>query len=164
MIHVTLIDYKKLYEDSLREIKDLTDEKAAIETLLETVKTAHNASVVKMHDEAVFFDAEIDAYNERLDSIADKLGGEGTIEERIDLKNATMTVLKETNRLLTDKIATLESKIRYMAEERVDPQIVVDDSMGMKYDELSQMYRNAMEHITTLEDKLANIITICTNE
>lgn len=158
MIHVTLIDYKRLYEDALKETETLKETIKEKDWETTTLKKAHNELVErnnKLEGRIVEIKTE---QMEKMENLADIVGGEGSLEDRIyairELNEHLHAALRYTNEEIIRKDGRIAELLSENAEVNATEAFM---ELKMSYDRLhddyyslKEMYDNAQKTIDRL--------------
>lgn len=161
MIHITLIDYKKLYEDSLRKIEErdfvIENQKADLETL----KDLHNKDVERVSEiTRNICDLKVE-HLENEERLCDLLGGEGSLEDRIT--SAKELISHQNNALgyAHEQITSKDARIAELMKEGITDK---DEALM----ELHQSYQRLQDDYYSLASLYDNaqktIDRLCSNE
>lgn len=159
MIHITLIDYKKLFENAEREIEELKFEKKAADDDMKALKTYHNQAVERSEKCLETLAAMREEHTMQDERLCNLLGGYGSLEDRINGAKEVMEKLRAENAYLKSEILTKDYRIADLMEENIpdrnEEAKELSDSYKRLYKEyysLKEMYDKAQETI----DRLCN--------
>lgn len=148
MIHVSLINYKALYEESLTRYDKLASELLQAHKQIDVLKFDHNNQwdiIEGLKEELVKKDVEHDNSIIRLKGL---VGGDGSIEERINNVLSKTREIGEENEHLRSKLEIAERKIQYLASENLSVKVEHTEN---DYKRLEEDYNRLKESYENLE-------------
>lgn len=157
MIHITLINYKKLYEKAMQDIATATEKVNLLTSYAEKLKKYHNEAVLRANKAIENIAASKVEHLEENERLCDLLGGIGSLEDRIlgakeliEHQNKALEYAREEILAKDARIADLMSdgitdKDEALMELHTSYQRLHDD-----YYSLKTLYDNAQKTIDRL--------------
>lgn len=157
MIHVTLIDYKKLYEDTKKTLEECKIELADLKETHKRLKELHNEATIRSNQTMELITKLKIEHLEEQESLCDLLGGEGALVDRIlgakeciehqnkALEYAREEILRKDNRIAELMAEGITDENEALNELHASYSRLHDD-----YYSLKTLYDNAQKTIDKL--------------